>query len=166
MRNDIFNISSGTDTVNDLGGASGSPESDVIVISSTGILNATVFQFQATNDSKNNATDAQKFCLNEAILFSLKMLFPISPHICEYLWSSFVNDESCIESSWPKYDEAIIESDEFELIIQVNGKVRGKLNISKNLDEDTVYFIINTLNQLNVDLIRNKLLLKVLPLKV
>ena len=36
----------------------------------------------------------------------------------------------------------------------------------ENLDEDTVYFIINTLNQLNVDLIRNKLLLKFLPLKV
>ena len=87
---------------------------------------------------KDNATDAQKFCFNEVILFSLKMLFPISPHICEYLWISFVNDGSCIESSWPKYDEAIIESDEFELIIQVNGKVRGKLNISKNLDEETV----------------------------
>ena len=87
---------------------------------------------------KDNATDTQKFCFNEVILFSLKMLFPISPHICEYLWTSFVNDGSCIESSWPKYDEAIIESDEFELIIQVNGKVRGKLNISKNLDEETV----------------------------
>ncbi len=36
----------------------------------------------------------------------------------------------------------------------------------ENIDEDTIYFIINTLNQLNVDLIRNKLLLKVLPLKV
>ena len=36
----------------------------------------------------------------------------------------------------------------------------------ENIDEDTVYFIINTLNQLNVDVIRNKLLLKVLPLKV
>ena len=36
----------------------------------------------------------------------------------------------------------------------------------ENIDEDTVYFIVNTLNQLNVDLIRNKLLLKVLPLKV
>ena len=87
---------------------------------------------------KDNATDTQKFCFNEVILFSLKMLFPISPHICEYLWISFVNDGSCIESSWPKYDEAIIESDEFELIIQVNGKVRGKLNISKNLDEETL----------------------------
>ena len=56
--NDIFNISSGTDTIKDLGGANGAPESDVVVITSNGILNATVFQFQATNDSKNNATDA------------------------------------------------------------------------------------------------------------
>ena len=36
----------------------------------------------------------------------------------------------------------------------------------ENIDDDTVYFIISTLNQLNIDLIRNKLLLKVLPLKV
>ena len=36
----------------------------------------------------------------------------------------------------------------------------------ENIDDDTVYFIINTLNQLNIDFIRNKLLLKVLPLKV
>jgi hypothetical protein len=43
--------------------------------------------------------------------------------------------------------------------------VIGPENI-ENIDDDTVYFIINTLNQLNVDSIRNKLLLKVLPLKV
>ena len=36
----------------------------------------------------------------------------------------------------------------------------------EDIDDDTIYFIINTLNQLNVDLIRNKILLKVLPLKV
>jgi len=36
----------------------------------------------------------------------------------------------------------------------------------KNIDDDTMYFIINTLNQLNVDTLRNKILLKVLPLKV
>jgi len=47
------------------------------------------------------------------------------------------------------------------LIIEVIGPDK-----IENIDEDTVYFIINTLNQLNVDLIRNKLLLKVLPLKV
>ena len=49
-----------------------------------------------------------------------------------------MNDRSCIETSWPEYDETIIESNEYELIIQINGKVRGKLNISKNLDEETI----------------------------
>ena len=46
-------------------------------------------------------------------------------------------------------------------VIEVIGSER-----IEDMDDDTVYFIINTLNQLNVDLIRNKLLLKVLPLKV
>ena len=49
-----------------------------------------------------------------------------------------MNDRSCIETSWPEYDETIIESNEYELIIQINGKVRGKLNISKNLDKETI----------------------------
>ena len=88
---------------------------------------------------ENNASDEQKFCLNEAISFSLKMLFPIAPHICEYLWEKF-NDgvDSSIESSWPLFDMSIIEVKEFELIIQVNGKVRGKVFIEKNMKEDEI----------------------------
>ena len=88
---------------------------------------------------ENNASDEQKFCLNEAISFSLKMLFPIAPHICEYLWEKF-NDgvDSSIESSWPLFDESIIEVQEFELIIQVNGKIRGKVFIEKNMKEDKI----------------------------
>ena len=87
---------------------------------------------------EEKATDSQKFCLNEVIVFSLKMLSPIAPHICEHLWNNFQTNESCIESSWPKFDEDIIESEEFELIIQVNGKVRVKINIDKNLEEEEI----------------------------
>ena len=67
------------------------------------------------------------------------MLFPIAPHICEYLWEKF-NDgvDSSIESSWPLFDESIIEVQEFELIIQVNGKIRGKVFIEKNMKEDKI----------------------------
>ena len=88
---------------------------------------------------ENNASNEQKFCLNEAISFSLKMLFPIAPHICEYLWEKFNDSEnSSIESSWPLFDMSIIEVKEFELIIQVNGKVRGKVFIEKNMKEDEI----------------------------
>ena len=85
-----------------------------------------------------NATDSQKFCLNEAILFTLKMLFPIAPHISEYLWNNFIGDESCIETSWPEFNGKLIEFDEFELVIQVNGKVRGKMNANINMTEDEI----------------------------
>ena len=66
------------------------------------------------------------------------MLSPIAPHICEHLWDNFFPDGEKIESSWPEFDESIIDADEFELIIQVNGKVRGKTVISKSMKEDEV----------------------------
>ena len=44
----------------------------------------------------------------------------------------------CIESSWPAYDESLIESEEFELIIQINGKVRGKIKVNKQIEENTI----------------------------
>ena len=85
-----------------------------------------------------DASDAQKYCLDEAIMFTLKMLSPISPHICEHLWNDFYLDESSIDTWWPKFDENLLEVEEFELIIQVNGKVRGKINIDKNIEQKEI----------------------------
>ncbi len=82
------------------------------------------------------ASDSKKFCLDEAIIFILKMLFPITPHICEYIWNDYYSQKECIETSWPMYQNSIIEIDEYELIIQVNGKVRGKINVNKELHEN------------------------------
>ena len=117
------------------------------------------------DDFKNeNASDAQKFCLNEAIVFSLKMLSPIAPHICEYLWEDFFFDGDSIESSWPEFDENIIEADEFELIIQINGKVRGKMFVSKSLKEDEVKNLDmeadNVKNYLNENTIKKVIFIK------
>ena len=85
-----------------------------------------------------DASDAQKYCLDEVIMFTLKMLSPISPHICEHLWNNFYLDESSIDTWWPKFDENLLEVEEFELIIQVNGKVRGKINIDKNIEQKEI----------------------------
>ena len=85
-----------------------------------------------------NASNSQKFCLNETIIFTLKMLFPIAPHISEYLWNTFEVEGPNIESSWPEFETTLIEAEEFELIIQVNGKVRGKINLNKNSSQDMV----------------------------
>jgi len=85
-----------------------------------------------------DASDAQKYCLDELIMFTLKMLSPISPHICEHLWNNFYLDESSIDTWWPKFDENLLEVEEFELIVQVNGKVRGKINIDKNIEQQEI----------------------------
>jgi leucyl-tRNA synthetase len=88
------------------------------------------------NFKSSDASDSQKYCLNEAIIIILKTLNPIAPHISEYLWNHF-NDNNfleSIESSWPKVREDLLEVNEFELVIQINGKVRGKA--MANIDDD------------------------------
>jgi len=69
------------------------------------------------------------------------------------------------QSEMPADIQTMIDNNEMGAALLRIIEVIGPDKI-ENIDEDTVYFIINTLNQLNVDLIRNKLLLKVLPLKV
>ena len=89
---------------------------------------------------KEDASESQKYCLNEAIEFSLKILSPIAPHVTLELWSKFNSsqDKSLFETSWPEFKENLILDDNFELIIQVNGKVRGKEKIEKTLTEEEI----------------------------
>lgn len=86
----------------------------------------------------DNASDAQKFCLDEAIVFILKMLSPITPHITEHLWNDFFIDDLSVESWWPEFNEDLLEVEEFELVVQINGKVRGKIIINKSLSEKEI----------------------------
>ena len=102
------------------------------------------------NYKSNESSDSQKYCLDEAILFILQMLSPIAPHICEYLWKNFYGEKSNIETSWPKFNESLLEVEEFELIIQVNGKVRGKMNTNKGIDQKQIEKIA-----LEVDNVKN-----------
>ena len=95
------------------------------------LLNAIPESFKA-----NDATIAQKFCLDEVIQFTLKMLSPITPHISLYLWKEYSeSDGNDFEDSWPIYDEEFLQLEDFQLIIQVNGKVRGKENVSVDTEQ-------------------------------
>ena len=84
----------------------------------------------------DDATTSEVFCLDEVIRFTLKMLSPITPHISLYLWRQYTESDGLdFENSWPKYNEDFLRADDFQLIIQVNGKVRGKENISVDTDQ-------------------------------
>ena len=67
----------------------------------------------------------------------IKLLNPIAPHITEEIWEQVFKEDNTISyEKWPTYDETKIVDETFFLIVQVNGKVRGKLEVSSNTTEE------------------------------
>ena len=66
----------------------------------------------------------------------VQLLAPIAPHIGEELWQILGNEESLTYVPWPTYDEAALVEDEVEVVFQVNGKLRGKQNVSRGLSKE------------------------------
>ena len=83
----------------------------------------------------NNYEDEESITKDEyRTLLHLLNLF--APHITEELNEKYSLGKPLCESSWPKYDETKIENDNYELVFQVNGKVRGKMEVSKETSEE------------------------------
>ncbi len=64
------------------------------------------------------------------------MLGPIAPHFAEELWEILGNRESIFKAAWPKYDPKLLVEENVELVIQVNGKVRSKIEVPRAIPED------------------------------
>lgn len=62
----------------------------------------------------------------------VKMIAPLMPHLAEELWSQFSESETITYQPWPTYDPKALVEDEVEMIVQVNGKVRGKIKMAKD----------------------------------
>jgi leucyl-tRNA synthetase len=69
----------------------------------------------------------------EYIAGFVQLLAPIAPHIGEELWFILGHEESLTNVPWPTYDEAALVEEEVEIVFQVNGKVRAKLNVARGL---------------------------------
>ena len=72
----------------------------------------------------------------------IKMLSCIAPHVCEEMWQLLGHNESIAYESWPVYDESKCVSDEVEMPVQINGKVRSLITVSKNASKDEVLAIV------------------------
>ncbi|MCG2391660.1 leucine--tRNA ligase [Staphylococcus epidermidis] len=66
----------------------------------------------------------------------VKMLSPIAPHIGEELWDRLGHENTTTYQPWPTFDESLLVDDEVEIVVQVNGKVRAKINIPKDLSKE------------------------------
>lgn len=76
--------------------------------------------------------------LRKACIDFLKILAPFAPHFAEEQWSLFGLDFSIFNETWPEYDPKALVKDEVEIAIQVNGKIKAKINIPTDLDEEGV----------------------------
>ena len=68
----------------------------------------------------------------------IKMLSCISPHICEEIWSIMGHNDTIAFETWPTYDPAQLVEDIIEIVVQINGKVKAKLNIPVDAEKDDV----------------------------
>ena len=103
---------------------------------------------------EEDASNSKKYCLNETIIIILKTLNPIAPHVSEYLWNHFYNFNAPeeIESSWPRVQESLLEISEFELVVQINGKVRGKTIVNIEDGQEQIEEIAKKIDNVAINL--------------
>jgi len=75
---------------------------------------------------------------HEALEAAVLVLAPITPHASHALWQALGHDEAVLNAAWPDVDESALVKDSIELVVQVNGKVRAKLEVPASADKDTV----------------------------
>jgi leucyl-tRNA synthetase len=66
----------------------------------------------------------------------VQLASPFAPHIAEELWSVLGETRSIFDSGWPSYDEALVVEDRVTMAVQVNGKTRGTITVSKTASQD------------------------------
>ena len=76
--------------------------------------------------------------MQEALDAVALLLSPIIPHMSHHLWQQLGHNEAVVDFPWPSYDEAALVKDSIELVVQVNGKVRGRVSVPAGADNATV----------------------------
>ena len=86
----------------------------------------------------DDESEQGKRVVQEALEAVILMLSPIVPHICHALWKRLGHESTVIDQPWPAVDEAALERDLVEIVVQVNGKLRGKISVAANADRDAI----------------------------
>jgi leucyl-tRNA synthetase len=83
-------------------------------------------------------SEAGRAVVQEALEAVTLMLSPIVPHICHALWAQLGNQTALIDERWPEVDDSALEADLVEIVVQVNGKLRGRVSVAADADNDTI----------------------------
>ena len=100
-----------------------------------GFINAIAFLMEMLNElvkyEKKNTPVFYHACRNFVLLLS-----PFAPHLAEELWEKLGEENSIFNHSWPSWDERWIEEEMVEIVIQVNGKVRDRMEVPKGTPKE------------------------------
>jgi leucyl-tRNA synthetase len=87
------------------------------------------------------AKDAHAPVLRECYGVLLRVLYPVVPHVTHVLWAALAYSDEfgpLLDAPWPKVDDQALEQANIELVLQVNGKVRGALTVAKDASRDAI----------------------------
>ncbi len=89
--------------------------------------------------SRHNSGSAQsRAVLQEGLMILTMMLAPVAPHITEVMYQALGGSGLLATAAWPKVDELALKRDSIELMVQVNGKLRGKISVEPDATQDKV----------------------------
>ncbi|MCF7520553.1 leucine--tRNA ligase [Neisseria sp. ZJ106] len=98
---------------------------------------AAVMELLNQYDKTDTSGETGRAVAQEVLEAVTRLLWPIAPHISETLWSE-INSGKLWEAGWPQADQAALVKSEIEIMVQVNGKLRGKLTLAADASKETV----------------------------
>jgi len=96
---------------------------------------AAVMELMNALTKLNDTSPQGRAVTQEALEFIVLMLSPIIPHACHMLWNELGHSDAIIDQPWPKADAQALTQDTLEIVVQVNGKLRGRVNIAAKATE-------------------------------
>ncbi len=90
------------------------------------------------NSISSNLNHVNKDLRREALMKFCILLAPFAPHISDEIWHLIGNSKSVHLEKWPVFDEDVLKENSYELVIQINGKVRDKINVEINISDDEI----------------------------
>ena len=86
----------------------------------------------------NGEQESDRSVVAEALKIAVQILSPIAPHICETLWNQMGEPSTLVGHPWPEVDVQALATSKVEMVIQINGKVRGKIEVSADSSDQSV----------------------------
>ncbi|MCO6547261.1 MAG: leucine--tRNA ligase [Gilliamella sp.] len=99
---------------------------------------AAVMEFMNRLQKTSQETEQDLALMNEALNAIVRLLYPMMPHACFVMWQSLGHNESIDNTTWPVADQSAMVEDEKLIVVQINGKVRGKFIVPADADQDFV----------------------------